>query len=97
MDQPIFELHHLDKIHLPAIQRLARIFPHQLPAIGEIKASVLMHITARKARTNRLAIEINPLILHPASPVATAVRGRMPPIVLPTSEIQQCPGNGSVR
>src|ERR1700704_5283941 len=40
VDQPILDLHHLDEIHLLAVRRRARIFPHQLLAIGEETAAI---------------------------------------------------------
>lgn len=47
VDQPILDLHHLDEIHLLAVRRRSRIFPHQHLAIGEETAAIA---TSRRRR-----------------------------------------------
>ena len=34
-NEPIRKIYHLDKINLITLRRVARIFPGQLPAVGE--------------------------------------------------------------
>jgi hypothetical protein len=40
LDQPIFDFHHLNEIHLLAVGRVVRVFPYDFPAIGKVPASV---------------------------------------------------------